>query len=245
MRSSHVALMAAVAIAMTANNAEAGRRRHGSGGSSGGSYGSYGSCGSSGHHASHGSWGSHGSCGSSGGSYGSYGSCGSSGHQVVICCPKPCPPPPCPPKPCPSCPPTTTPTSTCPGGVCPAVTTSTPAAGVASDRAQLVLSVPAGADVYLVNQKLVNQKMASQGAVRRCSSTVLKEGATFGYPIRVDVVINGQKYSTSAKQLIRRGDVVELVAELKDGRFELTQKAGQSNVLALQPIAPETRVASK
>jgi len=120
------------------------------------------------------------------------------------------------------------------------VTTSTPAAGVAADRAQLVLSVPAGADVYLVNQK-----MASQGAVRRYSSTVLKEGATFGYPIRVDVVINGQKYSTSAKQLIRRGDVVELVAELKDGRLELTQKAGQSNVLALQPIAPETRVASK
>jgi uncharacterized protein (TIGR03000 family) len=170
----------------------------GSHGSSGGSWGSHGSSGGSwGSYGSSGSYGWHGSYGSSGssGSYGSYGSSGSSGYYggggVVIGA-----------------------ASTDASGT--ALASATPA--TPSDRAQLVLNVPADAVVYLSNQR-----MTLEGTVREFTVPGLTSGQQYRYPVRVDVVRDGRTYTANSDQEIQAGQRLNLV---------FTQSAGQSEIVA-------------
>lgn len=178
---------------------------YGSCGSSGGSYGSHGSSGgffshgSSGGFFSHGSNGSsggffsHGSNGSSGssGSYGSYGSSGSSGGVVT--------------------------TATADASMSTAVATTAP---VVSDRAQLVLNVPADAVVYLSNQR-----MTLEGTVREFTIPGLQSGTEYAYPVRIDLVQDGKTLSASGNQQIQAGQRLNLV---------FNQTSGQSEIVALR-----------
>ena len=180
---------------------------YGSCGSSGGSYGSWGSHGSSGGFFSHGSSGgffshgssggffSHGSSGSSGGSSGSSGSYGSYGSSGSS------------------------------GGVVTAYAetpTSTTVAAVpeSADRAQLILNVPADAVVYLSNQR-----MTIEGTVREFTVPGLKAGMEYRYPVRVDVVRDGQTLTANADQQVQAGQRLNLA---------FNQTAGQSEIVALR-----------
>lgn len=229
-------VVAGLSVLLVCQTAEARRGGRGSRGSWG-SCGSSGSCGSYGSHGSCGSWGSSGSCGSYGSwgsSGGSYGSHGSSGHAVYA---QPQPPQP-PPAYVPPTPPAA-PTSyeiNCPNGKCFRVT----AAQAPADKAQIVLHVPANADVYLLNQK-----MSLAGAVRTFNSPKLKADTVYWYTIRVETVVDGRKVVAEGKQRVRMGDGVEIEAKLNGGALEIAQKPGQLKVLDFAVIPAATQLAQK
>ncbi len=76
---------------------------------------------------------------------------------------------------------------------------------VQSDRAQLTLSVPGNAVVYLSNQR-----MTLEGTVREFVVPGLKAGMQYRYPIRVEVVRDGQTYSANSEQQIQAGQQLNL-----------------------------------
>lgn len=232
-------VVAGLSLLLVCQTAEA--RRGGRG--SRGSWGSCGSSGSCGSYGSHGSWGSSGSCGSHGsyGSWGSsggsYGSHGSSGH-VVYAQPQPPQPPPAYVPPAIPTPPAA-PTSyeiNCPNGKCFRVT----GAQAPADKAQIVLHVPANADVYLLNQK-----MSLAGSVRTFNSPKLKADTVYWYTIRVETVVDGRKVVAEGKQRVRMGDRVEIEAKLNGGALEIAQKPGQLKVLDFAVIPTATQLAQK
>ncbi|MCA9082037.1 MAG: TIGR03000 domain-containing protein [Planctomycetaceae bacterium] len=104
-----------------------------------------------------------------------------------------------------------------------------------SGKAQIVLHVPADADVYLVGQK-----MTTAGELRTFNSPVLEAGKTFGYPIRVELQHEGKTFKAEGKQLVRSGDHVEIkVAFDKElGMLSMVQVEGQASVLELVQLAP-------
>ena len=97
-------------------------------------------------------------------------------------------------------------------------------------KAQIVISVPADAVIYLVGQKT-----KSTGEFRTYNSPVLKNGKKFGYPIRVELTRDGQTYTAEGMQTVRAGDRVELKVEFdaQFGRLSLTQVEGQASVIGL------------
>ena len=205
---------------LSAREAEAKKYRckgsSGSSGSSGGWYRSHGSSGSSGSSSSHGSSGSsgssssHGSSGSSGGWYSSHGSSGSSGssssrgssgssgsrgskgHVIYHC------------KVIRKTPAAVSKPADGAEAIAPPPTTQTD-----RNRAVLVLTVPADADVYLAGQK-----MSISGTQRRFRIPVSDPGRTYSYPVRVEVVRNGRTLVSESKQKVRGGTQLQLtVAE--------------------------------
>jgi uncharacterized protein (TIGR03000 family) len=76
---------------------------------------------------------------------------------------------------------------------------------VQSDRAQLTLSVPGDAVVYLSNQR-----MTLQGTVREFVVPGLKAGMSYRYPIRVELVRDGRTYSANSEQQIQAGQQLSL-----------------------------------
>ena len=193
---------------LSAREAEAKKYRckgsSGSSGSSGGWYRSHGSSGSSGSSSSHGSSGSsggwyssHGSSGSSGssssrGSSGSSGSRGSKGHVIYHC------------KVIRKTPAAVSKPADGAEAIAPPPTTQTD-----RNRAVLVLTVPADADVYLAGQK-----MSISGTQRRFRIPVSDPGRTYSYPVRVEVVRNGRTLVSESKQKVRGGTQLQLtVAE--------------------------------
>jgi uncharacterized protein (TIGR03000 family) len=178
---------------------------YGSCGSSGGSYGSWGSHGSSGGSYSHGSSGGFfGHHGSSGGffSHGSSGSSGSSGNYGSYG------------------------SSGSSGGVVGAASAEMPtstavvAVPVSADRAQLILNVPADAVVYLSNQR-----MTLEGTTREFTVPGLTAGMEYRYPVRVEVVRDGQTLTANADQQLQAGQRLNLA---------FNQTAGQSEIVALR-----------
>jgi uncharacterized protein (TIGR03000 family) len=76
---------------------------------------------------------------------------------------------------------------------------------VQSDRAQLTLSVPGNAVVYLSNQR-----MTLEGTVREFVVPGLKAGMSYRYPIRVELVRDGRTYSANSEQQIQAGQQLNL-----------------------------------
>lgn len=99
-------------------------------------------------------------------------------------------------------------------------------------KAYMVFHVPAEASIYLKGQK-----MTSNGALRTFNSPVLKTGQTYAYPIRVELVRNGQTLQAEGVQMVRAGDRVELQVNLNsdNGQLRLSQIDGQKSVLELAP----------
>ena len=217
-----VACLSLLVVCQVAEARRGGRGSRGSWGSCGscgscGSYGSYGSCGSSGGWYSHGSY---------GGSYGSHGSQGWYGHVA-------------PSAPAQYVAPPAAPVSTevhCPNGNCYRVTSTQDL----SQKAQLVLHVPAESQIYMLNQR-----MTVGGAVRTFNSPKLKEGTVYGYMIRVEYTHNGQKLIAEGKQRVRAGDRIEIEAKFANGELQIAQKPGQQNVLDLTVTQPAIRLAQK
>ncbi len=88
-----------------------------------------------------------------------------------------------------------------------------PAAAM-TDRsaAVLVVKVPKDATVYLVDQK-----MTLTGTERRFRIPLADPGKEYTYPIRIEVVRNGQTLVSHSEQKVRGGQQVELaVAESVD-----------------------------
>lgn len=88
-----------------------------------------------------------------------------------------------------------------------------PAAAM-TDRsaAILVVKVPKDATVYLVDQK-----MTLTGTERRFRIPLADPGKEYTYPIRIEVVRNGQTLVSHSEQKVRGGQQVELaVAESVD-----------------------------
>ncbi|MCA9052997.1 MAG: TIGR03000 domain-containing protein [Planctomycetaceae bacterium] len=221
-----VAALSLLVICQVAEARRGGRGSRGSWGSCGscgscGSYGSYGSCGSSG------GWYSHGSYGSYGGSYSSYGSSGWYGQASYVAPAQPVVHPEPPPSP-------TATEVRCPNGKCYRVTANQ----ALGQKAQLVLHVPAQAQVYLLNQQ-----MTVGGAVRTFNSPKLKEGTVYGYMVRVEYTHNGQKLIAEGKQRVRAGDRIEIEANFDNGDFQIAQKPGQQNVLDFTVTQPAFRLA--
>ncbi|MGE0610103.1 MAG: TIGR03000 domain-containing protein [Pirellulales bacterium] len=111
---------------------------------------------------------------------------------------------------------------------------------VSTIGARLVLNVPADAVVYLVDQR-----MTAAGTVRQYNVPKLKVGKTYGYPLRVEIVRNGQKHVIEATQKIRQGDKVEMVCDLEFGALTLSHKEGQKNVLELTLHKAVPKIARK
>ncbi len=83
---------------------------------------------------------------------------------------------------------------------------------VARNSALLVMNVPADADVYLVNQK-----MAAKGKERRFRIPTQNTSREYSYPVRVEVVRDGQKVVSESVYRIRSGRKTEVsVAESKE-----------------------------
>lgn len=172
-------------------------RRHGSSGSwgSSGSSGSSGYWGSSGSSGSSGSWGSSGSGGSWGGSSGfngssgGWGSSGSSGAWGGPAYYSPA-------------------TPYVPAVPATPVSPESPPAPATTMRvtpATVVINVPEDATVYFAGRKMV-----TQGTTRRYLVPVQKAGATYEYPIKVEVTRNGSKLVSETKHRVRSGQTVEL-----------------------------------
>jgi len=206
-------------------------RNTGSSGSSGGSSGSYGSSGSSGGtYASYGSGGSTGSSGGSGGyTSGSHGSGGSTGGyissgsgsagygsggsyaasnsvsqaqpvyaaaRVVTPTVVNSPTQPVPPTP------------------------TQPIAVASRDSATLVVQVPEDAVVYLVGQK-----MSITGPERHFRIPISDAGREYTYPVRVEVVRNGETLASETQHKIRAGQQVNVVISESDSADELVAVA--------------------
>ncbi|MFV0443499.1 MAG: TIGR03000 domain-containing protein [Planctomycetaceae bacterium] len=124
----------------------------------------------------------------------------------------------------------------CPNGQCYRVS----AVQAPSDKAQLVLHVPADAEVFLLNQR-----MTVTGAQRVFNSPKLKTDTVYGYMIRVECVRNGEKLVAEGKQRVRAGDRIEIEAKFDNGEPVIAQKAGQSNVLDFTETQPAFKLAQK
>lgn len=75
----------------------------------------------------------------------------------------------------------------------------------ADARMRLTLHVPEDADVYLVGQK-----MTMTGETRTFESPELQSGQSYVYPIRIEVVRNGETIAVEHQQVVRAGDNLEL-----------------------------------
>ena len=102
----------------------------------------------------------------------------------------------------------------------------------AQAKAQILVSVPTDAVIYLVGQKT-----KSTGAVRTFTSPVLKPGKKFGYPIRVELTRDGKTYTAEGMQMVRAGDRVVLNVEFDTqlGQLSLKQAEGQKSILGSTP----------
>jgi len=87
------------------------------------------------------------------------------------------------------------------------------AASVDRSAAMLVVTVPADATVYLVDQK-----MSLTGTERRYRIPLPDPGKEYTYPIRVEVVRDGKTLVSRSEQKVRGGQRFEVaVAEMVDG----------------------------
>lgn len=220
-------------FALLADTSEAGWRRRGSSGSYGssGSSGSYGSSGSSGswgsrgsrghrwrhrHHSS-GSWGSSGSSGyHSSGSYGSHGSSGSSGYVVrysschVIHYSTPVI--------------HSTPVIQSPPVIytAPVTPTVTRRAAPAQSPARIKMDLPEDAIVYLVGQR-----MTLTGQQRTYRLPNLPEGKIYNYPIKVEIVRDGETVSVDYSESVSAGVTSSLLVFEQAGQLIVKQGSAE------------------
>lgn len=109
-------------------------------------------------------------------------------------------------------------------------------ASTSSNKVKLAMQVPADAVVYLAGQK-----MTLTGTQRLFVTPALETGKTFQYPIRVEMVQNGQPVVLSATQPIRAGQTIELVVSGN----QIAQKPGQNVQPLVQVPAAEAQLTAQ
>ncbi len=188
----------------------------GSCGSCGG-WGSYGSCGSWGSGGSCGSWGSCGSCGGYWGSYGSCGSCGSWGscgccgggeYSAPIY----------------SAPMESSPSMPAPTTAPPAPPPANGKSALNGDAGYIVVDVPADAKVF-VN----GHATTSTGEHRQYVSHGLENGMRYEYQVRVEVVHDGKVQSDTKTVELTAGSQASLAFDIRgSSKVPQTAKTGAS-----------------
>jgi uncharacterized protein (TIGR03000 family) len=110
----------------------------------------------------------------------------------------------------------------------------------ATTTARLVLNVPADAKVYLVNQA-----MTLTGTTRNFSVPKLEGGKTYDYPIRVEIVRDGQTLTVSGQQKIKAGQTIELVCNEDGASLKLAHKDNQQGIGELTVTSSSNKLAQR